>query len=134
MLDNDHDIRTVLAEYVGSRAHTRRSGNKGVDLTATRAVGQCARCGDCFQRTLSQRRTACFREYKNVGHGYSTFASVCRRRMSSGIAAVPSPMIRPAGRSGGSSIVFTVTRTVPSCAGFVSSGFFFAAMMPLSDG
>jgi hypothetical protein len=43
-------------------------------------------------------------------------------------------MMRPGGRSGGSSIDFTRTRAGPSCAGLLSSGFFFAAMMFLSDG
>ena len=43
-------------------------------------------------------------------------------------------MIRPAARSGGSSIFVIDTVCSPACAGFTSSGFFFAAMIPLSDG
>src|SRR5687767_1639872 len=104
-----------------------------MDFGAAELIGQRASGSHGFERHLAQLRSAGLGEHQNVGH-QRTFASVWSRRTSSGTASAPLPMIRPGGRSEGSSMLFTVTRTGPSCAGFVSSGFFFAAMIPFRDG
>ena len=133
MLDDDHDIGAVLPQLGGERLHTRRADEHRVHLAAARGVGERARGGDGLERHAAQRAASLFRECEDVRH-HSTFASSRSSRISSGTAAGPSPMMRPAFRSGGSSILVTVRCTGPSCAGFTSSGFFFAAMIPLSAG
>src|SRR5439155_22144557 len=64
---------------------------------------------------------------------HSSFASSRSSRTSSGIAAAPSPTMRPAARAAGSARAKTSRFISPSWAGFSSIGFFFAAMMPLSE-
>jgi hypothetical protein len=110
----DHyEVGTVLPKLRGFGSDSGRSREQRMNFTATQRVGHRASGGDGFERDLAQIGSARFRDDENVGH-QSTFASFCRSRMSSGIAAVPSPMMRPAGRSGGSSMDFTVTRVGPS--------------------
>src|ERR1051325_3498746 len=133
MLARYDDVGPVLRERLGRGAHSGGAGDERMHFPAAGRVGERARGSDGVEGDLSQRVGARFGKYQDVGH-QRILASVCRRRTSSGTAAAPSPMMRPAGRSGGSSIDFTTTRASPSCAGFVSSGFFFAAMIPLSDG
>ena len=133
MLDDVHDVGSVRAELLGRSADAGRAGNQRVYLATARRVGERARRGHRFERELAQRGAARLRVYQDVRH-QRTFASDWRSRTSSGTADAPSPMMRPAGRSGGSSAFCTETRTAPNWAGFDSSGFFFAAMIPLSDG
>src|SRR6185295_10617425 len=66
--------------------------------------------------------------------GHRTLASSRSNRTSSPTAPAPSPTIFPSLRSGGGVSATISTAPVPGCTGFTSSGFFFAAMMPLSAG
>ena len=133
MLADEYQVRAVLSKLGGLACDSRRPREERVHLAATERVRQRPPCRDSLQCDFSQIAAARLREYENVRH-HSTLASFCSSRTSSGTAAAPCPTIRPGGRSGGSSMDFTLTRTGPSCAGLLSSGFFFAAMMPLSEG
>ena len=130
---HNDDIRAVLAELICFSGDSGRTEEQGVNLASARFVGEHPRGGDCFQSNLSNVGAARFGEREDVRH-QRTFASVWSSVTSSGTAAAPSPMMRPALRSGGSSSFLTVTWGCGICACFTSSGFFFAAMIPLSDG
>ncbi len=132
-LDDEDHVGAALGEISRLAGNAGRTREHRMHFTAAGCICETTCRRHHFQRDLPQLRAARLGPYENVGH-QSTFASVWSSRTSSGTAATPSPMIRPAGRSGGSCAFCTVTRVAPSCAGFVSSGFFFAAMMPLSDG
>ena len=115
MLDDDHDIGPMLAELIGHCRDASGAGDDRVNFSATRAVDERARGRRRLECHFPQRIAARFGKNQNVRHiDQRTLASVCSRRTSSGTAATPSPMIRPAGRSGGSSIFFTATRTSPN--------------------
>src|SRR5690606_3489707 len=101
---------------------------------ATHAVSALARGGQRLGCTLPKRAVTLFENGKNVRHDQSTFASEVSASMSAGTAAAPSPTIRPAGRSGGNANDATVTCAAPVVTGTTSSGFFFAAMIPLRPG
>ena len=115
-------------EYALEAGFRLRDGQGGGEVVAV-TVGEPAAAEQL--RSAPSRCSATARIFDMV---YSTFASSCSSRTSSGTASLPCPTIRPAGRSGGGASSFTLMRLSPSCASFSSSGFFFAAMMPLSDG
>ena len=133
---HQHDVGAVASELLRERADARRPDEQRVHFAPPPPV-ESARARAAVVASSATLRSAVPRLSANTrmfAMAQSTFASVWRRRTSSGTAATPSPMMRPAGRSGGSSIDFTRTRAGPSCAGLLSSGFFFAAMMFLSEG
>src|SRR6185437_6128087 len=133
MLGDNHLVRAVLRELRRAVLDTRRTGDERMYLP-TGGVGYRSCRGHGLERYLAKLAVTGLRKCKYVCHDYRTFASVWSSLTSSGTAATPSPMMRPGARSGGSSICVTVTVCAPSCAGFTSSGFFFAAMIPLSAG
>src|SRR5689334_20707301 len=133
VLDDDHDIRTVLPELLRFRRYSRWPEQQCMHLSTAGFVGEHARGCYRFESHLPHFAAARLDKCKHVCH-QRTLASVCRSFTSSGTAAAPSPMMRPAWRSGGSSRRVTVSCGCGSCAGFDSSGFFLAAMIPLSDG
>src|SRR5215213_3896535 len=132
VLDYVNDVCPVLPQGLGLLPDAGGTDHDGVYLLSARRIGSLAGGGDRLERYLPKAARPRFGKREEARH-QSTLASVWRRRSSSGTASAPSPMIRPGGRSGGSSI-FSITRLVgPSCAALDSSGFFLAAMMPLSE-
>src|SRR5256885_13376531 len=81
---------------------------------------------------LPQRPVALLEHGEDDRH--RTFASSRSSRTSSGTASGPSPTILPSLRSAGGSSASTSIPPAARATGFVSSGFFFAATMPLSAG
>ncbi len=78
------------------RRATSRSGRRP-RMAAARVPGR----GEKFDRALAQVAVTLFENRENRRH-QSTFASFLSASISAGTAAAPSPMILPAGRSGGS--------------------------------
>src|SRR6185503_1907266 len=132
VLDDDDDVGAVLAELGSLATNAWWTEEQRVDFGAE-FVGELASGGDCLEAYFSDVRAASLDESEDVGH-YRTLASVWRSFTSSGTAAAPSPTTRPAFRSAGSSSLRTVSWGAGICAGFTSSGFFLAAMIPFSDG
>src|SRR5215213_2214588 len=132
VLDYVNDVCPVLPQGLGLLPDAGGTDHDGVYLLSARRIGSLAGGGDCLERYLPKAARPRFGKREEARH-QSTLASVWRRRSSSGTASAPSPMIRPGGRSGGSSIRCTVRLIFPSWAGLVSSGFFFAAIMPFNE-
>src|SRR6188472_4285685 len=99
----------MLGKNVSLGTDACGTGDDRMHITTTGLRSEHLRRRHRFKRNLSQLAAAHFREYQYVGHRQSTFASVWRRRTSSGTAAALSPRIRPAARSAGSDIFATVT-------------------------
>src|SRR3970282_977686 len=118
MLRDERDVGAVSGECGGLRPDTRRAREHGVHLSSG---GQVPRRGQQLEGDLANGTAARFREDEDVRH-QSTLASSLSNRTSSGTAAAPSPMIRPAWRSGGNSIFITDNRGATSFAGVASIG------------
>src|ERR1051325_9016815 len=99
---------------------------------AARRTRQPSRPGHHLLRDLADGAAALLEHREHVAH--STFASSRSSRTSSGTAAAPSPTILPAWRSAGRASDRPSSAPAPGAVGFTSSGFFFAAMIPLSAG
>src|SRR5262245_1717382 len=99
--------------------------------SAARCVGQRTRRRDDLVRNLPQRAVALLGDVEDV---HRTVASLRSSVSRAGTASAPSPTMRPACRSAGSSRLVTSKDAAPNDTGFTSSGFFFAAMMPLREG
>src|SRR5690348_9798954 len=115
VFDDDDDIRTVLRQLRRFAGNSRRAEHKCVNLTAPSLVGQHTRGSHCLESYFAYFCAASFHKSKYVGH-QRTLASVCNSFTNSGTAAAPSPTIRPAFLSGGSSIRITVNCGCGSCA------------------
>ena len=104
VLDDVHDVGAVRAELLGV-LRPRRARPRGAACTSPPPDASAARRAavTASSATLRSAVPRVSAKTRNVRH-QSTFASVWRSRTSSGTAATPSPMMRPAGRSGGSSI------------------------------
>ena len=129
---DQHAVGAAAAQ-LGGHGASARTDQHGVHLAAQRVRHLPGRRHH-LEREATQLAVALLNECENVGRHQSTFACSLRSRTSSGTASGPCPTIRPAGRSGGGIIAYTSIRPGGSCAGFSSSGFFLAAMIPLSDG
>ena len=100
----------------------------------TQEIRELARGSNDFERDLAKDSSAILGYSEDGGHVRSPSLPSASNRTSSTTASGPSPTILPAGRSAGSWSDWTVRDPDPSDTGFTSSGFFFAAMMPLSAG
>src|SRR6266568_3071973 len=87
--------------------------------------------GHDLERNLPQRAVTLL-QHRQRRH--RTLASSRSSRTSSPTAPAPSPTIFPSLRSGGGDSATTSNVPADAWTGFTSSGFFFAAMMPLSAG
>src|SRR2546425_13353901 len=147
--------RGGVAVALGPIPHEARAG-KGVRLDAADAAGafgapphrasrehqrvnraaqgipQATRAGHDLVGDLAERAIALLQHREHAAH--RTFASSRSNRTSSGTAAAPSPTIFPSLRSGGGIRARISRPPCPTVVGFVSSGFFFAAMMPFKAG
>src|ERR1043166_8645296 len=116
-----------------SAPHPPGRQHECVDLGApAQRIRQPSRPGHHLLRDLADGAAALLEHREHVAH--STFASSRSSRTSSGTAAAPSPTILPAWRSAGRASDRTSSAPAPGAVGFTSSGFFFAAMIPLSAG
>ena len=134
MLDDHHDIRAVLAQTVALwPAIPGAPDEQSVHFAAARRVGAGARGRDGLESDLAHGPGARLRKCQNrsaseyLGLGLEKANEFGDRRRALADDA-------PAARSGGSSSRRTMTRDSASVTGLTSSGFFFAAMMPLSEG
>src|SRR6266571_448118 len=122
---SDDPVGAVLAGLVGALNRSCRAYD-GFDTATEPLRGRHHLMGDLAQHAIAL-----------LQHGerrHRTFASSRSSRTSSPTAPAPSPTILPALRSGGGVSATTSREPAPGCTGFTSSGFFFAAMMPLSAG
>src|SRR5439155_22421587 len=126
----DDLVGAVLGKLVGA-AHGAGAEHEGLDLPA-QPIGEPASTGHDFMGDLPQRPVALLEHGEDDRH--RTFASSRSSRTSSGTASGPSPTILPSLRSAGGSSASTSIPPAARATGFVSSGFFLAAMMPLSAG
>jgi hypothetical protein len=126
----EHTVGAVRAGRLGREP--RRSQPNGMDL-ATELIRQHPPGRQDFERDPLQHAVALLEHHEHVRH-QSTFASVRSASMRAGTASAPSPTIRPAFRSGGYARSITSRPMGGRAAGFTSSGFFLAAMIPLSAG
>src|SRR5579859_836488 len=90
------------------------------------------RSGRDFERDLTEHAVPLLENREHAAH--RTFASSRSSRTSSPTAAGPSPTILPSLRSGGGVSAMISSLPAAACTGFTSSGFFLAAMIPLSAG
>src|SRR3954471_1715980 len=102
VFDGDYYVSAVLSQLRGFRSDSRWSDHESVDFASAQPVGELAGGSYSFESDLSHFPATRFDKRKDVRH-QRTFASVWRSFTSSGTAAAPSPTIRPAFRSGGSS-------------------------------
>src|SRR6266480_3506938 len=116
----------ALRDGAGAPLGSGRPTNDRID----RRAQACRRRHDLV-RNLAQGPIALL-EHRERRH--KTLASSRSSRTSSATAPAPSPTIFPSFRSGGGVSATTSRTPAPTCTGFTSSGFFFAAMMPLSAG
>src|SRR6185503_16572018 len=100
---------------------------------AAHRIGQLPRRRQHFVRDLPELSLSLLEYCKDVGH-HSTLASLRSAAISAGTASGPSPRMRPSLRAGGSARSSRSTPPAPAVAALTSSGYFFAAMMPLSAG
>ena len=105
-LFDEHNISSVRRQLRRLRANPRPAGNHRVQLP-TGLIGHSTRCHHCLKPRATHIPATRLGECKYVRH-QSTFASSLRSRISSGTASFPSPIIRPAARSGGSAILSSV--------------------------
>src|SRR5205814_3229250 len=96
-------------------------------------VRQLAGGGQRLERNSPHFASTLFENRENAGH-QMTFASLRSASISAGTAPGPSPRMRPSFRAGGRESSRTPTPPESAATAFTSSGFFFAAMMPLSAG
>src|SRR5438270_3867 len=128
----DHLIRTEPAQLVRAPHGTGRK-NESVHVGApAQRIRQASGAGHHLVGDLADG-TIPLLEHREDG-AHRTFASSRSRRTSSGTAAEPSPTILPACRSGGRVSERISSAPGPGAVGLISSGFFFAAMIPLSAG
>src|SRR5439155_509847 len=128
----DHSVGAEAAQLLVAPHRARREHQRLDACASAEGVSQPSRTGHHFVRDFAQRAVALLQHGEDVAH--RTFASSRSSRTSSATAAAPSPTTFPALRSGGGVMARTSRPPAPSDAGFVTSGFFFAAMMPLSAG
>src|SRR5439155_5560135 len=126
----DHRVGPESAERLGA-LHRTGADDERLHRPAE-GVGQPPRAGHHLVGDLAQHAVALLQHREHAAH--KTLASSRSSRISSGTAAAPSPTIRPSFLSGGGSIASTSMPPGPKVAGFTSSGFFFAAMMPFNAG
>ena len=75
MLDNCHDVCTMLRDLRRLGGDSWRAKNQGVNLPSSRGIGEHSRGGDGFEPNFPDVCTARLDEREDVGH-YRTFASV----------------------------------------------------------
>ena len=105
---------------------------EGSARTIAERIGQPPGARHYLVRHLAQRAVSLLEHREDVAH--RTLASSRSRRTSSGTAAAPSPTIFPSLRSAGGVRARISSAPGTNAVGFTSSGFFFAAMIPLSAG
>ena len=134
VLDDDDDVGTVAAELL---APWRRSRARRARARAPRrrpGVGRLARRRHRLERHLPQLpRRAIPRTRGSSPSEHLRFGPEQPHQLGHRVRALAHDA---AGRCAPAAGPWTptVSRTSPSCAGWTSSGFFFAAMMPLSEG
>jgi len=128
----DHLVGAEGAELIGAPTHRASREHQRVNRAAQR-IPQATRAGHDLVGDLAERAIALL-QHREHAAAHRTFASSRSNRTSSGTAAAPSPTIFPSLRSGGGIRARISRPPCPTLVGFVSSGFFFAAMMPLRAG
>ena len=132
MRQRDHPVRSEPAHLIRA-PHRTGAEHERVHLGApAQGIREAPRAGHDLMGHLADGAVALLEHREHVAH--STFASSRSSRTSSGTAAEPSPTILPACRSGGRASERISSAPGPGAVGFTSSGFFFAAMIPLSAG
>ena len=128
-----HHLHGVGTEPSGLiDAYARRADHQRVHANPG-GVRQPARGGQGFVRDFLELAVTLLKHRQHVWH-QSTLASVRRAATSAGTASGPSPTMRPSFRAGGSVSSRTATPPASGETDFTSSGFFFAAMIPLRAG